>query len=409
MLIVEDYLPIVGKEVIGSLHAKARKLYGKRVMHVNATYYGGGVAEMLQTFVPLMNNIGIDADWRIVPGPVDFFNITKQFHNGLHGQDFDLTEEMKKLYVMNNGDFATYAKLDDDIIIIHDPQPLPLIRFYAKRQPWIWRCHVDLTNPHSDLWEFLAPFILRYDRVVVSHEDYVQKDLPNEHVIQHPAIDPLALKNRDMEEDEIALHLFKLGVPADKPYILQVSRFDKWKDMPGVIETFKRLRDDFDCRVVLCGSMASDDPEGIQIYQQVVEDTIEMRESGDVILVTDASNAEVNALQRGAAVVTQKSSREGFGLTVTEAMWKAKPVVSTTVGGIPLQIEHEKTGLLSAPDDFEGFVRNVRRIMEDPGFGAELGRAAKEKVRTDFLITRMLSHDLDMLNDLLMEGVPPRV
>ena len=405
MLIVEDYLPIVGKEVIGSLHAKARKLYGKKVMHVNATYYGGGVAEMLQTFIPLLNNIGIDADWRIVPGPVDFFNITKQFHNGLHGEDFDLTEEMKKLYVTNNGDFATYAKLDDDIIIIHDPQPLPLIRFYGKRQPWIWRCHIDLTNPHQDLWEFLSPFILRYDRVVVSHEDYIQPDLPNQHVIQHPAIDPLAIKNRDMAEDEVALHLFELGVPADKPFILQVSRFDKWKDMPGVIETFKRLREDFDCRVVLCGSMASDDPEGIQIYRQVLDDTIALREAGDVILITDASNAQVNALQRAAAVVTQKSSREGFGLTVTEAMWKAKPVVSTTVGGIPLQIEHERNGLLSSPDDFEGFVHNVRRVLADPEFGAELGRAAKEKVRQDFLITRMLSHDLDMMNEIVREGM----
>lgn len=404
MIVVEDYLPIVGKEVIGHLHAKARKLYGKRVMHVNATYYGGGVAEMLQTLTPLMNNIGIDADWRIVPGPVDFFNITKQFHNGLHGEEFDLTEEMKRLYVINNGNFAEYAKLDDDVVIIHDPQPLPLIRFYSKRQPWIWRCHIDLTNPTPDLWDFLSPFILRYDRVVVSAREYVQPDLPNEHVIIHPAIDPLALKNRDMPEDEAALLRFEVGVPADKPYILQVSRFDKWKDMPGVIETFKRVREDVDCRVVLCGSMASDDPEGIQIYQQVVEDTIEMREAGDVILITDASNAQVNALQRGAAVITQKSLREGFGLTVTEAMWKAKPVISTTVGGIPLQIADGETGLLSDPLDNDMFTANVLRVLKDPEYGSELGRAAKEKVRTDFLVTRLLAHYLDMLNEILREG-----
>jgi len=404
MIVIEDYLPIVGKEVISTLHQKARRLYGKSVMHINATYYGGGVAEILERFVPLMNNIGIDTDWRILPGPLDFFTITKQFHNGLHGEDFELTEEMKELYLYQNSAFAQYAKLDEDIIIIHDPQPLPLIRSFKKRQPWVWHCHIDLTEPHADLWDFLSRYILRYDKVVLSAEEYVQLDLLNLHTIITPAIDPLSLKNGDMGDDAIGFHLAKLGVPVDKPFILQVSRFDKWKDMSGVIKAWRQIHEEIDCRVVLCGSMASDDPEGVGIFQEVMDDTKDERDAGHVILITDASNLEVNALQRAAAVVTQKSLREGFGLTVTEAMWKAKPVVSTKVGGIPLQIRSGETGLLVDPKDDDAFTQAVARVLREPDLGMELGMRAKEKVRQDFLITRLMSAYLDMLHETLSQG-----
>lgn len=398
---LEDYLPIVGAQVVADLHRKARRLYGRRVMHVNSTYQGGGVAEMLVQLVPLMNDVGVEADWRILPGPLDFFTITKQFHNGLQGEPFELTEQMKELYVSQNEAFSAYAKLDDDVVIIHDPQPLPLARFYPKRQPWIWRCHIDLSEPHRELWAFLTPFILRYDAMIVSSEQYMQPDISLRQVVFTPAIDPLALKNADMDAETVAAHLARLGVPGDKPFILQVSRFDKWKDMEGVVDAWRLLRDEVDCRVVLCGSMASDDPEGLEMYRRVMDASHDDIERGDVIVITDASNADVNALQRGAAVVTQKSKREGFGLTVTEAMWKGKPVVASRVGGIPLQITSGESGILVSPGDTEEFARAILRLLEDPDMCADLGYHAREKVRQDFLITRLLSAYLDLLAETL--------
>lgn len=401
MITLEDYLPVVGNEVVANLHAKARRLYGKRIIHVNSTYQGGGVAEMLERLVPLMNDIGLEADWRILPGPLDFFNITKRFHNGLQGEDFELTDEMRDLYVSQNGAFSDYAKLDAEAVIIHDPQPLPLIRFYQKRQPWLWRCHIDLTEPHGELWDFLTQFILRYDTMIVSSEDYRRADLWLQQVVFTPAIDPLSLKNQPMDRDVVEAHLATLGVPQDKPYILQVSRFDKWKDMEGVLNSYRIVRGEFPCRVVLCGSMAADDPEGLEMYQRIIEDAADLLDQGEAIIITDASNAEVNALQRGAAVIMQKSKREGFGLTVTEGMWKARPVVATRVGGIPLQIDDMVGGLLVQPGHDEDFAAAVLKVLQDDSLAAELGYHAREKVRQDFLITRLLSAYLDLLNDTL--------
>lgn len=401
MITLEDYLPIVGNEVVANLHEKAKTLYGRRLVHVNSTYQGGGVAEMLERIMPLMNDLGMEVDWRVLPGPLDFFTITKKFHNGLHGEPFEFTQEMKDLYITQNESFSQYARLDFDAVIVHDPQPLPLIRFYRKRQPWFWRCHIDLTEPVPELWDYLMPFIMRYDRMIVSSEDYKQPDLWLNQVIFTPAIDPLSLKNADMDDEAVDMHLADLHIPRDKPFVLQVSRFDKWKDMAGVVRALKHIREEVDCRLVLVGGMAADDPEGLEMYQETIDAAADLIESGDVIVRTDASNAEVNALQRAAAVVTQKSKREGFGLTVTEAMWKGRPVVATRVGGIPLQIENDVNGLLVAPGHDEQFAEAVLKILKDPDFGTELGYRAREKVRQDFLITRLLSAYLDMLNETL--------
>ena len=398
---LEDHRPIVGDDVISGLYRRAASLRGKRVLHVNSTYQSGGVAEMIVSLVPLMNSIGIDTCWNILHGDDKFFAITKNFHNALQGQAVAFSGEEKDLYIRTNETFSGQMMIDHDLVVIHDPQPLPLIRFYQKSQPWVWRCHVDLSNPNPALWEFLKDFVLDYDRMVISHENYRRRGMTMEQWICRPAIDPLSEKNRDLSGSEIAGLLAKYGVPTDKPLVTQISRFDKWKDPQGVVDVFCEVRKHVDCRLVLCGSMAPDDPEGWAIYRQVEDAVRPLIDAGDVILITAEDHLLVNALQRASAVIIQKSLREGFGLTVTEGLWKGRPVIASRVGGIPLQIEDGVTGFLLDPTDTEGFARRVRQILENPELGERLGRAGKEHVRQHFLITRLLSDYLDMLNEEL--------
>jgi trehalose synthase len=395
---LEDHRPIVGDDVISGIYRKAASLRGKRVLHVNSTYQSGGVAEMILSLVPLMNNVGIDTRWNILNGDGEFFAITKNFHNALQGQAVAFSDEEKDLYLQTNEAFSGQMAIDHDLVVIHDPQPLPLIRFYRKTQPWVWRCHVDLSNPNPALWEFLKGFVLDYDRMVISHEHYRRRGMPMEQWICRPAIDPLSEKNRDLSEAETAALLAKYGVPTDKPLVTQISRFDKWKDPLGVVEVFSEVKRHVDCRLVLCGSMAPDDPEGWAIYRQVEDAARPLIDAGDVILITAEDHLLVNALQRASAVILQKSLREGFGLTVTEGLWKGRPVIASRVGGIPLQIEDGETGFLLDPTDVEGFAWRVRQVLENPDLGERLGRAGKEHVRQHFLITRLLSDYLDMLN-----------
>lgn len=395
---LEDHRPIVGDEVINEIYRKAVSLRERKILHVNSTYQSGGVAEMIVSLVPLMNDVGIRTEWIILNGKTDFFTITKNFHNGLQGQPIPLTENDKHLYIRTNEDFSRHLSIDHDCVIIHDPQPLPLIQFYRKNQPWIWRCHVDLSNPDPSLWNFLKNYVIRYDRMVISHEQYRRKNMPVEQKIIRPAIDPLSEKNRELSGDEIAALLKEYHVPTDKPLVTQISRFDKWKDPVGVIEVFKLVKEQVDCRLLLCGSMAPDDPEGWTIYQNVKERAKDLIESGDVILITVENHLLVNALQRASTVILQKSLREGFGLTVTEGLWKGRPVIASRVGGIPLQIQDGETGFLIEPTDIAGCAERVIRIMRDPALGDELGKRGKEYVRTHFLITRLLTDYLTMLN-----------
>jgi len=397
---IDAYRDVVGDEVIAQIYRKARALYGLRALHINSTYYGGGVAEILDSFVPLMNDVGVEMDWRTLRGTPDFFNITKKFHNALQGDSLNLTEIKKKVYIQTNEDFSTYCHITHDCVVVHDPQPLPLIRFYRKRQPWVWRCHVDFSNPHPQLWEFLKEFVLRYDLVVVTAEQYKKPRLPVEQRVVHPAIDPLSPKNRDIPERTVAKHFRKFGITLDKPLIVQISRFDKWKDPEGVIEVFKLVRQEVDCRLVLCGSMATDDPEGQQVYDRVRRRANHLIRQGDVILVASENHILVNALQRKAAVVLQKSLREGFGLTVTEALWKGKPVVASRVGGIPLQIADGTNGFLVDPRDTEGFAERIVRVLRDPELAHHLGEEGRRTVRERFLITRLMLDYLDLLLEL---------
>lgn len=402
MRCLEDYREIVGDETISEIYKRARKMYGRRVMHINSTYYGGGVAEMLSSLLPLMNDVGLEADWRILHGSDDFFTITKKFHNALQGDPINVTEMKKKIYLQTNEDFYTYAHVNDqDCVIVHDPQPLPIIKFHQKRQPWVWRCHIDLSNPNPVLWDFLKQFILRYDLVIVSNDKYKKKDLAVEQRVIYPAIDPLAQKNVEITDKVIAKYMKKMGIPMDKPIITQISRFDKWKDPEGVFEVFKMVKEKIDCRLVMCGSMATDDPEGHVIYERLRRKASKYIDKQDVIMITGVNDISLNALQRASDVIIQKSLREGFGLTVTEAMWKSKPVVASNVGGITLQIEDGVNGFLVEPTDLKGFAKRIIRLLEDRKLAVKMGIQAKENVRRRFLITRLLQDYLDILNSLL--------
>ena len=399
MRAIDEYRGIVGDKVISDIVKMAKNLYGLRVLHINSTYYGGGVAEMLYSLIPLMNDVGVSVDWRILRGTPEFFTITKKFHNAIQGDPINLSDIKKTLYIQNNQDFASYCQIDADCVIIHDPQPLPLIRFYKRKQPWIWRCHVDLSRPNPQLWDYLKGFILRYDRVIVSDCRYMKEDLPMDYSVIHPVIDPLSSKNKEISKDLIMRTLKKYAVPTDKPILTQISRFDKWKDPANVIEMFKLVKARIDCRLVLCGSMAADDPEGIQIYQKILQRANNHVAKRDVILLTVEDNILVNALQRISSVVIQKSIREGFGLTVTEALWKEKPVVASNVGGIPLQMADGETGYLIDPTDIKTGAARVISIRENPAEAKRLGTNGREMVLKKFLITRHLYDDLKMLND----------
>ena len=401
MRTLEDYRDIVGDDIIAEIYRLARPLYGKKILHINSTYYGGGVAEILYSLVPLLNCAGLDADWRMLRGTPEFFNITKKFHNAIQGESIRMTDIKASLYIENNQEFASYCKIDADCVIIHDPQPLPLIRFYKKRQPWIWRCHVDLSHPNEDLWYFLKGYILAYDGIIVSDEQYVRKELPMKYTIIDPAIDPLSSKNKDIPEELIERTLQKYNVPTDKPLVTQISRFDKWKDPENVIEVFKRVRKECNCRLVLCGSMASDDPEGWDIFDKTRSAAGSLLDDKDVILLTVEDNILVNALQSKSSVVLQKSIREGFGLTVTEALWKGKPVVASNVGGIPRQIIDNQTGYLVDPLNIPACADIVSSILKNPKIGQHLGANGKEHVRKNFLITRHVIDDLKLLNKVL--------
>lgn len=400
MRILTDYRKIIGDKLVSELYHKARPFCGKRVVHINSTFYGGGVAEILTSLVPLMNDVGIDAGWRIIRGAPEFFSITKKFHNALQGDDINLTDIKKDIYLRVNEDFAGYTHLNHDCIIIHDPQPLPLIKYFKKRQPWIWRGHIDFSNPNEELWDFLKEMILKYDITIASHKNYA-KNLPTKFKIINPGIDPLSVKNMELTDGQIKEHLDKFNIKTDKPIITQISRFDKWKDPLGVIEIYKRVKKEIDCRLILCGSMAPDDPEGVEIYQEVLHQSDELANNGDVIFLTLESNILVNVLQRASSVVIQKSLREGFGLTVTEAMLKGTPVIASKVGGIPLQIKNGDNGFLRDPQDIDGFAEQIINLLSKPKMAKEIGENGKASVKKNFLITRILSDYLDLFEQLM--------
>jgi len=401
MLRLEDFRHIVPDETLAEIYAKARHLYGKHIVHLNATYQGGGVAEILYSLVLLMNDVGIDAGWRILHGSQEFFEITKSFHNALQGAKLNLTTRKKRTYLQINDNFSRFSHLDHDCVIIHDPQPLSIIQSYRKSQPWIWRCHIDLTNPHKELWDFLKGFLLKYDQIVVSSEKYLKDDLPVDQRLMLPAINPLSQKNKDINEKTMIEYITKAGIPTDKPIITQVSRLDPWKDPEGVIDVFKLVKEKVNCRLVFCYNVASDDPEGMRMYNKVQRKANKFLKRGDILFVVGNNETLVNSIQRFSNVIIQKSIKEGFCLCVTEALWKETPVVASNVGGIPSQIKDGENGFLLAPKDTEGFADRIIHLLKNPDEGKAIGQKAKETVRQKFLITRLLSDYLYMLNSII--------
>ena len=398
---LDAYRQVVGDDVIGEIYARARGLMGKRVVHVNSTSQGGGVAEILSSLVPLMNDVGVETDWRVLHGNPDFFTITKKFHNALQGGSLNLTDIKKQLYIQANEAFSTYCHIDADCMIVHDPQPLPLIKFYKKKVPWVWRCHVDLSVPDEALWDFLKAFIMRYDIAIISSEMYRKEGLPVEQRIIHPAIDPLSLKNMELSKKDVLKYVQKAGIPTDKPLITQVSRMDIWKDPEGLLEIFKLVKEKVDCRLLYCYDMASDDPEGNAVLQRTYRKAKKLVENGDVLFVVGNSQIVVNAIQRISTVLVQNSIKEGFCLCVTEGLWKGKPVVATKVGGIPHQLVEAENGFLVDPLDREAFADRVVQVLQNPDMAEQMGRKGKETVRKNFLTTRLLLDYLDLLNDVL--------
>ena len=403
MIRLEDFRHIVPDERLAEIYARAKGLYGKHIVHVNATYQGGGVAEILYSLVQLMNDVGINAGWRILHGSQEFFEITKSFHNALQGAKLNLSEKKKRTYLEVNDNFSRFTHLDHDCVIVHDPQPLSLIRAYRKLQPWIWRCHIDLTNPHDELWDFLKGFMLKYDQVVMSSEKYFKEDLPVDQRLMFPAINPLSQKNRNISDKTMLEHIKRAGIPTDKPVITQVSRLDPWKDPEGVIDVYKMVKEKVDCRLVFCYNVASDDPEGLQMYRKVQRKANKLINTQDIIFVVGNNETLVNSVQRFSNVIIQKSIREGFCLCVTEALWKGTPVVASNVGGIPYQIDDGQSGFLAEPQDNEGFAERIIHILQNPDEAQAIGEKAKEKVRKEFLITRLLSDYLDMLSSIMSE------
>lgn len=399
---LDDYREIAGNEVISAIYRSATGLHRKRVLHISSTHYGGGIAEILDSLVPLMSRVGIETDWRIFNGSPDLFTITKKFHNALQGDSKNLSEREKQLYVVGvDKAFSPYYHMAHNCVIFHDPQPPPLIRVSRKRQPWIWRCHIDLTSPNKKLWEFLKGFILNYDMVILSSEKYKKEDLPVEQRVIVPAIDPLSLKNKELSEGDILKYVRKAGIPNDKPVITQVSRMDPWKDPEGLLEIFERVKEKVDCRLVYCYDMALNDPVGTRMYTKVYRKAKRLREKGDVVFVVGKNQTLVNAVQRFSSVVVQNSIREGFCLALTEALWKGKPIVATNVGGIPIQIRDCEEGFLVEPHQRGEFAEKIIEILNNPSLGKEMGEKGKERVRENFLITRLLSDYLDLLNDIM--------
>lgn len=375
----------MGKSTIEDLKLLAAKLSGTVVHNVNSTFSGGGVAEILSRMVPLLGQLGVDARWSVIKGNDDFFRVTKKVHNALHGWPDSLSDEDFSIFMETSQKNIDEMKLEGQVVFIHDPQPIALIR--RKKESgarWAWRCHIDVSRPDERVWKFLEPFISEYDAAVFSAPAF-SRPLPISQFLISPSIDPLSDKNKELSAGAIDSIMNTYHIPRDKPIITQVSRFDYLKDPVGLIQAFEMVRKSIDARLVLAGGTASDDPESEKVLELVRE-----RADGNpdihVLLIPPGSDIEINALQRASTVIVQKSIKEGFGLTVSEALWKSKPVVASAVGGITLQVKNKITGLLS--HGIEGTAYDIRQLLTNPEFAQRLGKNGREHVRQNYLITR---------------------
>lgn len=381
---IEEYIPIVGQSVIDDLRLLAERLKGKVIQHINSTSVGGGVAEILNCMVPLLRQLGVDTRWDLIKGGEQFFEVTKKFHNALHGRATEINPPDFTIFMETSQKNIEEVNIYGDIIFIHDPQPIALIKKKADNK-WVWRCHIDISRPNQKVWQFLREFVINYDAVVFSAPNFSQRLSIRQFLIS-PSIDPLSDKNKELPQETIDAVLKKYGIPKDKPTVTQISRFDRLKDPAGVIEAYRQVKRYIDCQLVLAGGTATDDPESIKVFEQTRE---KAGQDKDIhILLLPQNDIEVNALQRASSVILQKSIREGFGLTVAEGLWKAKPVVASNVGGIPLQIKHKYSGLLC--HSIEGAAFAIKQLLNSPDYARKLGENGREHIRNNFLITRHL-------------------
>ncbi|MDD5680755.1 MAG: glycosyltransferase [Candidatus Omnitrophica bacterium] len=379
---IDEYIPIVGESIIEDLKLLGQKLSGKVIQNINSTSVGGGVAEILNRMIPLLKELGVDARWDVIKGGNEFFGITKKFHNALHGTPEKVSSHDYEIFMETSRANIKEVDTYGDILFIHDPQPIALIE-KKKENKWIWRCHIDVSDPAHEVWKFLLDFIVKYDAVVFSSPNFSQ-NIPVRQFLISPSIDPLSDKNKELSKEVIDSVLAKYGINKDKPIITQISRFDALKDPVGVIDVYKKVKKYIDCQLILAGGTAADDPEGLKVLEEVKN---KAQKDEDIhILLLPQNDIEVNALQRASTIIMQKSIKEGFGLTVAEALWKAKPVVASNVGGIPLQIKHKYSGLLCHSVD--GAVFAVKQLLNSPPYAKKLGENGREHIRNNFLITR---------------------
>jgi trehalose synthase len=393
---LSDYASIVGRTLVDEIRERAERLRGKRVLHLSATAFGGGVSEILYTLVPLMVDVGLECEWHVIYGREEFFNATKLMHNALQGHPQDLTEEQWGVWQQYNEINARELSEDWDVCIVHDPQPAAIASLVpGKARHWVWRCHIDLSTPHAPTLDRLMPFINVYPASVYHMPAYVPPEIDGRAHIVPPAIDPLAPKNMAFSPEDAVYICDQFGIDVDRPLLCQVSRFDPWKDPLGVIDAYRIVKAQRpDVQLALVGSMATDDPEGWDFFNATVAHA---DGDPDIHILNNLNNVgaiEVNAFQSHCDVVIQKSKREGFGLTVTEAIWKGRPFIGGDVGGIPLQVADGESGFLVST--VEECAQRSLEILEDPGLGKQLGRAGKESARQRFLTPRLLRDWLAM-------------
>ncbi len=381
---IDEYVPVVGQSIIDDLRLLSDRLQGKAIQHINSTAVGGGVAEILNRMVPLLKELGVNTRWDVIKGGEQFYEVTKKFHNALHGRQESITGRDFNVFLETSAKNIEEVETSGDIVFVHDPQPIALVKKKSQNK-WIWRCHIDVSGPNQKVWKFLRDYIDQYDAAVFSAPDF-SPQLPIRQFLIAPSIDPLSDKNKELPQETIDGVLRKYGLTPDKPMLTQISRFDRLKDPLGVIEAFQQVRRYIDCQLILAGGTASDDPEGLKVLEEVQE---KAKKDKDIhILLLPQNDIEVNALQRASTVIIQKSLKEGFGLTVSEALWKAKPVIASNVGGIPLQIKHKYSGLLCHSIDGAAFA--IKQLLNSPEYAKKLGQNGKEHVRNNFLLTRHL-------------------
>jgi len=403
MATLRDYERYVGREVIEELELVAGRLSGVVVQNINSTAVGGGVAEILMRMVPLLHDLGVNAQWDVIKGGERFFEVTKKMHNALHGEHVEFSKEEIDLFVETNEMNARDMNLHGDIMFIHDPQPCGLVRRKKDLgRKWIWRCHIDFSHPDPFTWRFLKEYIEQYDVSVFSAPSFA-RELHIPQALVSPSIDPLSDKNRELPQETIDSILERFKIDKSRPIVTQISRFDYLKDPVGVVKVFRRIRKYIDCQLVLAGGGATDDPEGAKVLAEV-EEAVNNDADIFLLLLPPASDIEINALQRASTVILQKSLREGFGLTVAEGLWKAKPVIAGAVGGIPLQIVNKYSGLLT--HTIEGTAFALKQLLQSPAYAKSLGGNGREHVRKNFLITRHLRDYLLLFHSLSHKGEP---